>query len=78
MKNCEDTTLDVERSSFERLSIKDRLALRMHLAMCPQCRKYFKDSTTIDTLLKKRFSHLGEEYKFTQEEKDEMKRKLAG
>lgn len=77
MKNCEEITLDMERSAFQRLSMKDRLGLRMHISLCKECRKYFKDSLAINELLKKRFSHLSE-YTFTQEEKDEMKRKVLG
>ena len=79
MKNCQDSTLDIERSSFERLSLKERLELRMHVSICPECRKYFRDSKAIDKLLKKRFNHMGvSEYNFTKEEKEEMKRKIAG
>lgn len=77
MKNCQDSTLDLERSKFERLSIKDRLGLRLHISLCSECRKYFNDSKTIDSLLKKRFTHLAE-YTFTKEEKEELKRNIIG
>ena len=76
MKNCQDTTQDIERATFERLTLKDRLGLRLHLSMCKDCRRYFKDSKSIDKLLKKRFSHLSK-YSFTKEEKDELKRKIV-
>ena len=77
MKNCQDTTQDIERSSFVRISLKDRLGIRLHLSMCKDCQRYFKDSRAIDQLLKKRFKDL-DEYKFTSEEKEDLKRKIAG
>jgi hypothetical protein len=76
MKNCEDTTQDIERSSFVRLSLKDRVGMRMHLSLCKDCRRYFKDSKAIDRLLKKRFTHLSK-YSFTKEEKEDLKRKIV-
>ena len=51
----------------------DRLAIRMHGAICKNCRQYFKDSDLIDELFKaKRFKHLSE-YSFSDEEKENLK-----
>lgn len=76
MKDCQEVTLDIERSAFERLSLMDRTGLRLHLAICKECRKYFKDSIVIDKLLKKKFRHLGD-YSFTPQEKEVLKQKIT-
>ena len=76
MKDCQEVSMDIERSAFERLSLKDRTGLRLHLAICKECRKYFKDSIVIDKLLKKKFKHLGD-YSFTSQEKESLKQKIA-
>lgn len=73
MKDCQEITELVERSKIERISIGDRLAIRMHGAICKSCRQYFRDSDVMDELMQsKRFRHLSE-YKFTDEEKEKLK-----
>lgn len=75
MKPCQQITLEIEKSRFVRLSVKDRLELRMHLAICPACRKYFRDSKHLDDWLGKKFSHATENSSvaFTSEEKEKLK-----
>jgi predicted anti-sigma-YlaC factor YlaD len=75
MKKCQDITQDIERSAFDRLTLKDKLSIRFHLSMCKTCRSYFKDSKTIDGMLKKKFTHLSQ-HKFSQQEKDNLKKNL--
>lgn len=75
MKDCQDYTLDFERSLIERLSIKERIGLRFHSTICPDCRKYFIESRIIDKLLAKRFKDR-RQFHFTPEEKARIKEKL--
>lgn len=77
MKSCDQITLDYEKSKFTRIPLKDRLEMRMHKAMCPKCRKYFKDSDTLDTWLTRKFKHKGGDYTFTKEEKVALKKRLT-
>ncbi|MCR9172675.1 MAG: hypothetical protein NXI10_09300 [bacterium] len=73
MKDCQDITELVERSKIERISVGDRLAIRMHSTICKKCRQYFRDSDVLDKMMQsKRFKHLGE-YQFTEEEKEKLK-----
>lgn len=73
MKDCQDITELVERSKIDRISWNDRLAIRLHGAICKNCRQFFADSNAMDELMSsKRFKHLGE-YKFSDEEKDRLK-----
>lgn len=76
MKNCEEITMDMERARFQRLSARERMELRLHVAMCKNCRGYYRDSKKIHTLLAKHFSKL-EEHTFSAKEKEEMKKRLA-
>jgi len=60
MKDCQDITELVERSKLERITVKDRLAIRFHKSSCKNCRTYFKDSALMDELLTRKFRHLSE------------------
>lgn len=73
MKDCQDITELVERSKIERISLGDRLAIRMHSTICKNCRQYFRDSDVLDDMMNSRtFKHLGE-YSFSVEEKEKLK-----
>ena len=76
VKRCEQITLDFERSKFQSLSVKDRLQLNMHLAMCSKCRRYFKDSQKLDIWLKRRIELADPEVHFSQVEKESIKEKM--
>ena len=76
VKRCEQYTLDVERSKFQTLSVKDRIALKVHFGICPKCRRYLKDSQQLDLWLKRRFQLNEAEFHFTHDEKETLKEKL--
>ena len=75
MKTCQEITLDIEQDKFEKLSLKDKLAIKMHLFICKPCRNFKKDSKLIDLMLKKKFKDLSR-YKFSKKEKLAMIEKL--
>ena len=73
MKDCQEITELVERSKIERISLGDRLAIRMHSTICKNCRQYFRDSDVLDDMMNSRtFKHLAE-YSFSDEEKEKLK-----
>ena len=74
VKKCEQITLDFERSAFQKLSVKERLELKMHLGICSKCRRYVKDSKKMDLWLKRRYELA--DYTFSAEEKTKIKEKL--
>lgn len=76
VKRCEQYTLDVERSKFQALSVKERIALKVHVGICPKCRRFVKDSQQLDLWLKRRFQQAEREFHFTPEEKEHLKSKL--
>ena len=76
MKDCQEITELIERSKIERISLGSRLAIRMHGAICKNCRQYLADSNRIDEMLSsKRFKHLSD-YSFSTEEKEKLKASL--
>ena len=76
MRDCQDITKDIDQSTFERLKLIDRLAIRAHNSICKPCRHYFKDSKIIDRVLRRKYRHL-REYSFSIEEKQQIKDKLS-
>ncbi len=75
MKNCQEITEDIERSSLTRVSLKDRMAIKLHITICPDCKSYYKDSRAIDKLLKR--IKLRTKYSFNENEKQVLKEKLS-
>ena len=76
MRSCEEVTLDLEKSKFVPLGLKDRMIMRAHVMMCSKCRQYFKDSGALDRWLKEGFEKDGIRYTFSDEEKDRLKNML--
>lgn len=79
VKKCEQITLDIEKGKFQKPSVKDRLELKMHLAMCSKCRRYARDSKKLDLWLKRRMelANANKDVHFTEEEKNELKEKIS-
>ena len=51
MLSCRKATLLIEKQSVARLSLKERVQLRLHKSMCDACTAYEKQSRKIDQLL---------------------------
>lgn len=76
MKNCQETTVYVERSSIERITMMDRFGIRFHLIFCANCRKYVRDSKSLDRLFPHSFESQST-HQFTLEEKEQLKNLLG-
>ena len=74
MKNCEEITLDIERGHYKKLSVKELVTIKMHLIICKPCHNYKRDSEMIDKLLHEKYKNGAEEYKFSPEEKEAIKK----
>lgn len=74
MRTCQEISELAEKQAFERLTFMERMELRMHKIICPNCKKFFKDSSKLDTILNR--SIQSREFKFTQEEKQNIIEKL--
>ena len=77
VKRCQQITESHEKSKIVRLSLGERMSIRIHLSICRRCRKYFSDSAQLDEWLKKRFKHQSTVVTFSSEEKDQLKSKLG-
>ena len=75
MKTCEEITKDIERGFYQDLSLKERLAIKVHLVICKPCQNYEKDSNLIHELLLKKYKDL-REYKFSLKEKEALKERI--
>ena len=76
MKTCQEITESIEKANFNRLSVKERLAIRFHLSMCKHCRQYSKDSKIIDRMLKNKFKSVNN-FTFSVKEKEDLKKKMG-
>lgn len=53
MKSCKDITLLIEKSKEKRLSLKERLQIKLHTKMCKLCHNYKVDSKFLDKMIGK-------------------------
>jgi Zn-finger nucleic acid-binding protein len=51
MKSCKDITLLVEKGKIIELSLKEKMQVKFHLAMCKLCRNFAIDSNFLDKIL---------------------------
>lgn len=73
MMKCKEAAILIDRSDWEKLSLKERLSLRFHNAMCGKCRGYKKYSHIFKSL----FGDITQAQEcLTKEEKEEMKKKI--
>jgi predicted anti-sigma-YlaC factor YlaD len=51
MLNCEQASLISTREMVEKVGIKSRMGLQMHLAACKHCRKYYQQSKILSRVI---------------------------
>jgi hypothetical protein len=51
MLNCEQASMISTRKMVEKVSIKNRMGLQMHLAACKHCRKYYQQSKILSRVI---------------------------
>lgn len=76
MKTCQEITEGIEKANFKRLTVKERLEIKLHLSICSHCKQYSKDSKILDRMLKKRFI-TSQKFTFSKEEKEALKKKIG-
>lgn len=74
MMDCNKAAHLIDRKDFEQLNMKDKLYLRMHSAICGNCRGYNRFSHVLKSLFGKVYE---EEECLSGNEKEEMKKKLS-
>lgn len=53
--NCRKATFLIEKKQEVKLTVREKLELKLHLAGCSICRVYEKQSVLIDLMMKKLF-----------------------
>ncbi len=76
MRTCQEITEDIEKGNIQKLSVKDKLVIRLHQKICPDCKQYAKDSVILDRLLRHQFKNQ-KKYKFTSDEKARLRDRLT-
>jgi hypothetical protein len=51
MLNCEQASLISTMEMVERIGMKRRMGLKMHLAACKHCRKYYQQSKILSRVI---------------------------
>lgn len=72
MISCKEATLLTEKKIATKLSVRERLNLRLHLFICKACAQYGIQSAWIDKVLKNLHTH----DQLSAEEKKSMQRQL--
>jgi hypothetical protein len=77
--SCEKTSFLIEKSELSKLSLKEKLSMRIHLLWCSLCKKYKSDSKVLGKILKALHKHEDghTHVHLSSSEKEELKRKLA-
>lgn len=76
MISCKKATELVDKRQAVGLSLVERIKLGMHTAMCDACRLYEKQSTRIETLLRKELGNKPESASITDEQVDTLKERI--
>ena len=75
MLSCKKASELIDHQSVRRLSLKEKVMLRMHTGMCEGCTAYMKQSKVLDTILHKHFD-ISDETKVPPITNDPLKEKI--
>lgn len=75
MLSCKKATELIDKKFVTKLSVKEKVMLRMHTSMCDACTAYQKQSKVLDELLH-RHIHGSDETKVPQTENEDLKKKI--
>jgi len=60
--NCKHATLLIEKKLVERLTLRERISLKIHLAGCDWCKLYQKQTARINEMIHRLFISRTSEY----------------
>jgi hypothetical protein len=80
--NCRKATLLIEKQQFGRLTVGERIELKMHLAGCSVCRLFQQQSITINKMISELYNRKPDHGKldnqFRQSLQDHINKKFLG
>jgi hypothetical protein len=74
--NCRKATFLIEKKQEERLTMREKLELKIHLAGCSICRIYEKQSVLIDLMMKKIFKEKQADIKLDESYKLDIQKRI--
>lgn len=74
--NCHKATFLIEKKKIGKISVKEQLELKYHLAGCSVCRLFEKQSMLIDLIVKRHFSEDAKTFKLSSTLKKELSKKI--
>ncbi|MET4082645.1 hypothetical protein ABIB40_002605 [Pedobacter sp. UYP30] len=75
--NCRKATFLIEKKQLEKISVREELELKIHLAGCAICVTYQKQSLAINRMVKNLFvSSLHSELHLNENFKEELQKKI--
>jgi hypothetical protein len=75
MLSCKKATELIDKKFVTKLSVKEKVMLRMHTSMCDACTAYQKQSKVLDELLH-RHIHVSDDKKVPQTGNEDLKKKI--
>ena len=75
MLSCKKASELIDMKSVRKLSMKEKVMLRMHTSMCDGCTAYLKQSKFLDNLLHKH-THVSDETKIPQITNSDLKEQI--
>ena len=80
--NCRKATLLIEKQQMGRLTMRERVELKIHLTGCSVCRTYHQQSIVINKMIKDLFNARGNQHgldgEFKKSLQDRINKKLSG
>ncbi|MFD0792008.1 hypothetical protein ACFQZX_00185 [Mucilaginibacter litoreus] len=74
--NCRKATFLIEKKQEEKLTLREKLELKIHLAGCSICRIYEKQSVLIDLMMKKIFKENHKDIRLDSNYKLNLQRRI--
>lgn len=74
--SCQKASYIIEKREVSKISLWEKIGLKFHLMICSLCRKYESDSRILGKILKSLHKHEHPAH-LTEDQKEELKRKLA-
>lgn len=72
MMSCDEATYLISKARDSKLTIREKINLRMHILSCKLCLRYEKEIRAIDHYLKTRDIHICEHQIMDKDQKDRI------
>jgi len=74
--NCKHATFLIEKKLVQKLSLRERIFLKIHLAGCDVCKLYQRQTTKINEMIRQLFHSSGKNAKLGESFKKELQDRI--